>query len=375
VGRYGLRLALTALTGVAACGPRFQPRVLAPLDSAPAPQSVAPERYFFRGLPYGSEAYYGPLAVVLNKGFALSLTEGMTRKLSDFPYGVDAVVDALTDPGAAIERGGGWGTFVKQEMLPLSVRFDDVKWWTNYTGHLLEGGVHWRQLREWYQYHGIPLSGLLSGVTTMSASFLNEVYESTGGTQGSSGTVADLYFFDLAGIALFAVDPVAQFFSRTLHTTLWTGQASFVFPAVETDNNSSHVFFKLPVSPIDRTSLFLWLGVGGGLGLTLHGADDLDVSIGAGTDAKARWVDPVTGEEHASLTFGGGLWIDRAGSLLASVHVSEVAHRMVRINVYPGVLRWLGGEFGTWLTLSRDLEVRVGLSSRHSLGLGIGAGR
>jgi hypothetical protein len=186
--------------------------------------------------------------------------------------------------------------------------------------------------------------------------------------------VADLYFFDLAGIALFAVDPVARFFSRTLHTALWTGQASFVFPAAETDNNSSHVFFKLPVRPIDRTSLFLWLGVGGGIGLTVHRAHGLDISVGAGTDAKARWVDPDTGEEHASLTFGGGVWVDRGGSLLASVHVSEVAHRLVRINVYPGVLAGLGKEFGAWVQVSRDLDVRVGISSRHAFGLGIGAG-
>lgn len=345
-----------------------------PADSAPSSPAADGGPYFFRGLPYGSEAYYGPFAVLLNKGFALSLTEGMTRRLADFPYGFGAVLDALKRPGAAIERGGGWDTFLKQEMLPLSVRFSDVKWWTNYTGHLLEGGVHWRQLTEWYSQRGVPLPGLWSGMTTMAASFLNEAYESNGSAVGSAGTVADLYFFDLAGIALFAIDPVSRFFSRTLHTTLWTGQASLVFPAAETDNNSSHVFFKLPISPIDRTSVFMWLGVGGGIGLTLHRGNDLDISFGAGTDAKARWVDPATGREFASLTLGGGVWIDRRGSLLASVHVSEVDHRMLRINVYPGVLAGIGQEFGTWVIVSRDFDVRVGISSRHALGLGLGVG-
>jgi hypothetical protein len=362
------------LLGAVACGPRIQPRLEpVPRDSTSAPPASA-ERYFFRGLPYGSEAYYGPLAVILNKGFALSLTEGITRKLADFPYGVDPVVDALTDPGGAIERGGGWGKFLREELLPLSIRLDGPKWWTNYTGHLLEGGAHWRQLKEWYESRGVPLSGVLAGVTTMSAAFLNEVYESYGGTQGTSGTVADLYFFDLAGIGLFALDPVARFFSHSLHTTLWTGQASFVFPAAETDNNSSHLFLKFPWSPVPRSSIFAWLGVGGGMGLTFHRANDLDVSVGAGTDAKARWVDPDTGEEHAALTFGGGIWVDRGGSLLASLHVSEVRHRMVRLNVYPGVLPGPGRELGMWVSMSRDFEVRVGLSSRHALGLGMGAG-
>ena len=344
--------------------------VPSPADSA----AVRGGPYFFRDLPYGSEAYYGPFAVLLNKGFALSLMEGTTRKLRDFPYGVDGVVDALIRPAAAIERGGGWGKFVREELLPLSWSQDHVKWWTNYTGHMIEGGVHWRQLQEWYAARGVPLSGLMSGITTMSAAFLNESYESHGTEVGAAATVADLYVFDLAGIALFSSESVSRFFARTLHANLWTGQASVVVPSGETDNNSSHLFLKLPWSPVHRSSIFVWTGIGAGVGLTFHRGDGVDWSVGAGPDAAGRTVNPVTGEERATLTWGGGVWVDRHGSLLASAQVSQVPHRLLRVNVYPGVLGGVGRELGIWLIVSHDFEVRFGLSSRHTLGVGLGVG-
>jgi hypothetical protein len=239
---------------------------------------------------------------------------------------------------------------------------------------MIEGGIHWRQLKEWYEARGIPLAGVMSGITTMSAAFLNEAYENVGPAVGSSTTVADIYVFDVAGLVLLSCDGVARFFSRTLHTTLWTGQAAVVFPAGETDNNSSHLFLKLPWSPIHQTSIFVWTGIGAGLGLTLHRSNGLDVSFGAGTDAGHRIVNPVTGEERVTLTWGGGLWVDRHGSLLASAQVSQVHHRLLRLNVYPGVLGGIGRDFGLWMIVSHDFEVRVGLSSRYTLGVGLGLG-
>jgi hypothetical protein len=331
--------------------------------------------YFYQGLPYGSEAYYGPFAVILNKGFAVSLMEGVSRKLSDFPYGVASVADALAHPVAAIERQGSWWKFVREEMVPLSWSPDRVKWLTNYTGHLVEGGILWRQLKEWYESRGVPLAGVMSGITTMSAAFLNEVYESQGATRGSAATVADLYFFDIAGIVLFSFDGVSRFFSRKLHANVWTGQASIVLPAGETDNNASHVYFKIPWGLIPSSSLFIWNGIGFGLGLSLHRSRGLDISFGVGPDAQGRTVNPVTGVETATVTWGAGIFVDRNGSLLASAHVSQVQHRLLRLNVYPGVLGGLGRDFGAWMIVSHDFEVRFGISSRYWLGVGLGLGR
>ncbi len=379
--RYGLRVADPRRTALCAAVLSVMPYALHGQqdsvlhESPPAEARSGSGPYFYRDLGYGSEAYYGPLAVILNKGFAISLMEGVSRKLSEFPYGFESVTDALAHPIAAIERSGGFGKFLKEELLPLTWNPSEARWWPNYTGHLIEGGMHWRQLKEWYEANGVPMAGLLSGITTMSAAFLNEMYETNGTTQGIAGTVADLYLFDLAGIALFTSDDVARFFAEKLHANLWTGQASIVFPSGETENNASHIYLKVPWGVVPRSSVFFWTGVGGGLGLSFHRANGLDVSVGAGTDAAGRRVDPETGLETAELTFGAGLFVDRNGSLLASVHVSQVEHRLLRVNLYPGVLGGLGRHLGAWLIMSHDFAVRFGISSGRSLGFGMGFGR
>lgn len=346
-------------------------------DDALRPDSSAAAGgpYFYRGLPYGSDALTGPFDVLLNKGFALSIAESGNRKIFATRYGVTGVADALAHPLQAIERGGGWWRFVRTEMLPLSYQSADIKWYTNYTGHLIEGGIHWRRMTEWYEAHGVPLPGIAAAVTTLSAALVNEVYESGGSELGSAATVADLYFFDLAGIALFSFEGVSRFFARTLHAGLWTGQASLVLPAAEIGNNANHLYVKIPWGVVPRSSVFFWTGIGGGLGLTAHRPGGLDVSLALGTDAERMVVNPVTGEESAELTWAGGLFIDRNGSLLGSVHLSDISHRLLRVNVYPGVLGGVARNLGLWAVLSRNLDLRVGLSHRSLLGAGVGFGR
>jgi hypothetical protein len=63
------------------------------------------------------------------------------------------------------------------------------------------------------------------------------------------------------------------------------------------------------------------------------------------------------------------LWLDRGGSLLASLYVSEVDHRLVTVNVYPGVLH---ADLGAWLVVTRHDGVQLGLSHRNLLGAAVG---
>ncbi len=223
-------------------------------DSAAAP-------YFYRGLPYGSDAYMNPLAVFVNKGYAVSVFESSNRKVLG-AYGWNSVGDALAHPFAAIERGGGWGTFLRQEMLPLTFTKSDAKWVTNYLGHVFEGGIYYRRLTEWYQAKGLPVPALLAGATAFSAALWNELYETRGSEVGGSGTVADLYVFDLAGIALFSFDAVPRFFARTLHANVWVGQASLVLPSGEIANNTNLMYWKVPWKVVPSSSVFLWAGIG-----------------------------------------------------------------------------------------------------------------
>lgn len=150
-------------------------------------------RYFYQGLSYGSDAYLGPLDEVLNTGYSLAQTDRHSREVLTYSYGFRHVRNSLTHPLRAIERGGGWWEFIRKEMLPLSYRKDDVKWYTNYTGHIVEGGIRTRRMQEWYDAHGVPAPGLMAGATTMAAAVLNELYEHPNDTLGNAGTVADLY--------------------------------------------------------------------------------------------------------------------------------------------------------------------------------------
>ncbi len=329
--------------------------------------------YFYKGLSYGSDAYMGPLDVILNKGFALSQTDADNRKIFDYPYGVRGVGHALAHPVAAIERGGGWWQFISTEILPLSYSLEANKWYTNYVGHVIEGGIHMRRLAEWYEAHGVPLPGLLASATSTAAAFLNEFYEQPGSVLGSAGTVADLYVFDLAGILLFSWDEGARFFAQNLHANVWTGQASIALPSGEVENNANYLHFKLPLPVISNTSLFFWTGIGAQMGATFHRPNGLDVSVAVGNDAKRMSVDPITGVESATLALSAGLFVDRNGSLLASAHVSKIQHRVVKLNVDPGVIPALGG-FGAWLVMNKDREFRIGISNRYWLGAGVGWG-
>ena len=360
-----------------ACGAAAQDAAL-PEDTlahATVPQDPNAGPYFYRGLPYGSEAYMGPLDVLLNKGFALAQTETLSRKVFEYPYGLDHVVDALAHPLKAIERGGGAWDFVRKELLPLSYDPNDVKWFTNYFGHIIEGGIHWRRLAEWYEARGVPFPGLMSGINNMAAAVLNEMYEHPGSSSGSAATVADLYFFDIAGILLFSRDGVSRFFARTLHANIWPGQASLTYPEGELKNTANRLFFKLPVSVVPNSSIFFWTGIGAQAGLTFHRSDGLDVSVAAGVDAKRMRVDPVTGEETADLALSAGVFVDLNGSLMADIHISQLYDRLLTVNVYPGVIGLGGRSFGAWLILTRGLEPSIGITNRHWLGLGVGVSR
>lgn len=317
----------------------------------------------------------GPLDVLLNKGFALAQTERKSRKVFDYPYGYRHVADALVHPLEAIERQGGWWRFLRREILPLTFDPDNVKWYTNYTGHVIEGGIHWRRLTEWYEARGVPHPGLLSGLVSAAAAFLNESYEHPGSDTGTAATVADLYMFDLGGILLFSRDGVARFFARTLHANVWTGQASLAFPAGEIQNNANYLYFKFPWGPVPGSSVFFWTGTGAQGGLTFHRARGLDVSIAVGGDARRMNVDPVTGEETAEFTLSAGAFVDRNESLLASVQLSQLEDRLLAVNVYPGVLPGLGRGFGVWTVVGRDAEIMAGITNRHWLGAGLGLAR
>lgn len=134
-------------------------------------------------------------------------------------------------------------------------------------------------------------------------------------------------------------------------------------------NNANNLVFKIPIPFVERVSLFVRTAVGSHVGPTVHLGDDLDLSLGVGADTERQKIDPETGAESVDLRLSSSLYLDRGGSVLASLYWSQVDHRLLSLNVYPGVLH---RDLGLWAVVAQDGSVRLGLTHRLALGLGIG---
>ena len=54
--------------------------------------------------------------------------------------------------------------------------------------------------------------------------------------------------------------------------------------------------------------------------------------------------------------------------------MSEVEHRHLVVNVFSGLIPFVGGRFGTWFVLREAGALRFGMSARGVLGVGLGGG-
>ena len=365
-------LLLSGGLGFSAARPSFVSAQLFP-DSTIIGGADFDQFRFYKGRPYGSDAYTGPLDVILNKGFAVAQFTNRNRYIFDYDYGSSHVWASLTELGSNVEKYGGWRKWVGDEVLPISLDWTEWKWAPNYFGHLLEGGIASRRLAEWNRAHGVPAPTLTAAVVTMGASVINEMYSHPGYTEGTVATATDLLLFDPLGIALFSIDGIADFFSGPMGGNVWGSQAALTFDG-ELVNNGNNLILKLPISPFTGSSVFIRAGLAFTPGFTFHREDGLDLSVGFGVEGRIQKIDPETGEETPELALGGGIFVDRNGSLLASVMASEAEHRRFVVNVYPGVLDIGGGRLGGWFLVRDDWAFRFGISIADALGLGVAAG-
>lgn len=373
-------VALLVLSAPSAFGQAVGTEPPAPVGAAQTVEPAA-RAYFYHGLP-GSDLYVGPLDVILNKGFNMSQADNRERHIFEARYATGHVRESVLHPFRSIERSGGWGSLLTEQVLPIQAvswiasgfdwdAADNMTWYPNYFGHFIEGGITSRRLAEKYRAQGVPWATALAGASTMAANVVNELYTHPHLVDGTAGTTADLYLFDLGGIIVFSFDPVARFFAQKLHADVWTGQAALTLDGLELTNNANHLVFKIPLPFIDRASLFFRTAVGSHLGTTLHLNEGYDLSIGFGADTKRQNIDPVTGHESVDIGVSASVWLDRGGSVLASAYWAGKDHRLLTVNVFPGVLH---PSFGGWLVLRRDKAFEIGLSHRNALGLALGAG-
>ncbi len=329
--------------------------------------------YFYRGLPYGSDAVFSPLTVLLNKGLSPLQFSNRSRKLSDYRYaaGASNVWHTLTHPRETLAEIG-MRRWITTEVFPLNFNFSGGKWWPNYWEHFIGGGATYTGLREWFEFRGTPLPRLWAGLTTLSAAFLNEVVENTGEFRTAPDHLADLPIFDIGGVLAFNLDFLNRFFSRTMNVADWSPQAAFI-PPDEVHNNGQYMAYHVSLPFIDRASVFWRMGFGGQIGFGYRLNDQDGISFGFGKETSKRLVqDARTREFTISMEWAMGVYYDRNNSLLASLIVSQLEKDFIVLNVYPGVLPIADGEFGLWAVFDQDMNPTFGVTFRRLMGVGWG---
>lgn len=349
--------------------------------AAPSPARAddlptVPERRFYKGYDYGSQSLYNPFYVLLNRGYDTIQLRPHNRSVYGQNLGANItnVVDNVGHPGRAIRIQGGFEKFARQELFPLSFTPSTARWVPNYSLHLLGGGQTYVQLREWFDAHDAPVPAAWSILTLYASAFVNEGIENRDVDGPNTDCIADLMVFDIAGVLLFSIEPVAKFFSSTMIIADWSLQPVITSTRGEIHNVGNYFALKFPLPFHPQLRIFAYGGYATEFGLSYKfGEYSLSVSGGgrftnfenAGTNAVVNTVNTVP---------AGGIFFDRNESLLVSMQVSNITDYFAHLNVYPNAFFRTDPGIGFFFALSKDTEHFVtGVSFTRSIGFGLGA--
>lgn len=335
--------------------------------AAPAQEDHGP--WFYDGLPYGSDALVNPVRLIVDGGFGTLQFDNRSNRLGDvrFGDGWHRISIDLGNPVKTIQMHG-WGDFLKNEVLPISVNRRNAQYWPNYTLHLVGGGMSYVMMREWYQQREIGHPGAFAGLTLAAYDVLNEVVEADHRTERTTDAVVDICIFDPAGVWLFSHEGVSRFFSRRLHLRDWSTQPSLDPATGALENHGQNFSIKFPLPRSDRWSFFYYFGNHGEAGLSYARPDGSAYSLGGGMQAKGL-VELGNGVQTADLVPSFGFFYDRHGSLLFSVTSANTSRYRLRVNAYPGLLRVHNATAGLFVLLGRNGDTIAGV---HLAGFPIG---
>jgi hypothetical protein len=321
--------------------------------------------YFYKGLPYGSDAAFNPVSELVNGAFGvLQITSNWaTLDDLDLVHGLEITWQSVTHPGQTVNAYGRT-EFLTSEVIPGQFRWSGLQYVPNYHLHLIGGGARHRAFVEWYRAHGFGHPGLWAAATTVAHSFAVEAVEHHRSRTTTVDPVADMLLFDPAGAVLFSFDRVARFFARTLNMSIWSGQPMYN-PVQNTFENAGqnyglHFFF----SEKHRVGIFQYWGMSDLFGVTVRRNSGLDWSVGLGAIvAELREEERGIGKSafYARLDWDAGVFLHENGSLLASLHISESWTQRFRLNLYPGMANWRGISPGLFVGV-RGSDVMLGLS-------------
>jgi len=259
----------------------------------------------------------------------------------DYKQGFSTVWENITSPGKHIKRYG-WKRFLGNEVFPTSFDPDRAQWVPNYGHHIIGSGMLWVRMAEWYDYHGFSHPFLWSFVSTTAYQLMNEVLENNHFKGSNVDPIADLLIFNPLGFLIFSFDSVREFFSHTVRMYDWSLQPVFNPQNHYLENAGLQFTFKYQLS--EQFELFFYYGIYGIGGLSYHLGNGYHLSAGAGTvvdrlnyndSNRTRLTTPSTDS-------AAGFFLDRNHSLLASAVITAPKLWNLRLNIYPGWLRFGG---------------------------------
>jgi len=334
------------------------------------------QRRFYASRDYGSERQFNPVSQIVNEGFDLLRGDEADRRLFELPYGVTArnVRSSVLNFGQSINRYG-WSRFIRNEILPLSTKTGGGgQWVPNYQFHLLGSGMVSARMTEWFEQHDIAHPVLWSAVTMTASHVLNEMTERPGPMSVDAAT--DLLLFDTGGLLLFRSDRVQRAFSGRVQLTNWALQPSYTLPGETLENMGQQFVLRFKVPRATEWRGLYMFGVSTLFGVSRNLGRGRAFSVAFGADAvETAVVDEATDTRTVILKPNAGVFLDRDGSLLASLVVRNGYESVATLNVYPGAISSRRFPLGLWLSTLRGGGVRVGVASPWGIGVARGSVR
>ncbi|MCX7983717.1 MAG: hypothetical protein N3A63_02300 [Bacteroidetes bacterium] len=333
--------------------------------------------YFYKPVPYGSEALYNPVTLILNGGFdpfqMLNDREPSWKNVY-WKSATTNVWRCITAPGPIINKYG-WSKFVGVEIFPTSFRIEEGQYAPNYALHLLGGGMEYRKMSEWYDYHNVPVPYFFGALTRIAYEYLNEVVENGMNYYPNVDCIPDFLIFQPLGILLFSFDGVAEYFSHQLSFNSWPHQVALSFAPFAVRNASQTFIAKIPLNSTRTKSLFLNFGCFVQLGYSYKLDSEHSLTIAAGATSKGRRPLPVRNDVPSNTIIIGpmaGIYYDRNNSLLASFVFADTYFMRYRLNIYPGIISLGSLSPGFFLSIDTNKNAVVGITL-PVLPVGIGA--
>ena len=351
--------------------------VLTLASGTPAFSRTSPY-YFYDSQTRGSESLFNPISRLINSGYFTVQVDNRTNRVFEVPYdiGIRNVFGNLSHPAARVTQYG-WNRFITHELVPTSLRLRDAQWAPNYFGHLLGGGMVYRKTQEWYRSQRYPHPTALAVGTHLAGAVLNEIVENGGYRGVNVDPIADLYIFEPLGIVLFSSDAVAKFFSESVNMSYWPMQPAYD-PFRKTLENGGHGFaLKCPLPFSGKMKMFQYYGLQALTGLSHEAMGGAEVSVGVGFAVKDLVETDGRHDERtmtAAVTRAMGVFYERDDSLLMSLLLSAAKENRMRLNLYPGWVKFGNFAPGVWCAVGEGNRLRLGLNlSKIPVGVGMSA--